>query len=344
MSEVDEHPLTILCVDDERIILTSLKEQLRNALGDVSVETAESGEEGLEVIQELQETGALLPLVISDQLMPGMRGEEFLEAVHALAPDTLKVLLTGQATAEAVGAVVNRAGLYRYIGKPWSEDDLVLTVRQAVRAWLGERDLRRKDMELRETHEALLRFVPQEFLALLERERLADVALGDATQRSMMVVFADIMGYSRLTSELGARKAFDVLNEFVRTLDAVFREAGGFISGLEGDGVLALFPGSAEDAVSASVEAHHALRRLADEPGLGMGLAVHAGDLVLGAVGSPDRLKCDVVGDAVNFCARLEGLTRELDAAAGVRGCRRAPRRSLHAEEFALRSLERSER
>ena len=64
---------TILCVDDEKIILTSLQEQLRNNLNGVNIEIAESGEEGLEVLQDLLEDDIPVPVIVSDQLMPGMR-------------------------------------------------------------------------------------------------------------------------------------------------------------------------------------------------------------------------------------------------------------------------------
>ena len=86
----------ILCVDDEKIILDSLEEQINARLGkDFDIEVAESGEEGLEIIEELEEEGRELAVVISDQLMPGMKGADFLIKVHERNQDALKILLTG---------------------------------------------------------------------------------------------------------------------------------------------------------------------------------------------------------------------------------------------------------
>ena len=307
----------ILCVDDERIILSSLQEQLRYNFPKLTIEVAESGEEALEVLGEMLETSTQVPIVISDQLMPGMRGEELLEMVHGLSPNTLNVLLTGQATADSVGAAVNRANLYRYIGKPWAENDLVLTVREALRAWGQAREIRRKDLELRETHEASMRFVPREFLRALQKERLTDVREGHAIEANMQVLFADMRSFSIHAADLGAKQAFDLLNEYINILDTEIRSSGGFIAGLEGDGILALFPGRPLEAVAAGIQAHHKLlerARTADSgPIIDMGLAVHSGSLVMGTVGNSERLKCDVIGDPVNFCARLESLTREFD-------------------------------
>ena len=94
----------ILCVDDEKIVLDSLKSQLKKSFGsDFEIEIAESGEEALEIIEEFIEDEIDLPVIISDQIMPGMKGDELLIEVNTLLPDTLKILLTGQASADAVG-------------------------------------------------------------------------------------------------------------------------------------------------------------------------------------------------------------------------------------------------
>lgn len=127
----------IVCVDDEKVVLTSLKQELEHGLGDrFNFEIAESGEEGLEVIDEFLSMGLDIPVVISDQLMPGMKGDEFLTEVNSMKGDIRKILLTGQASADAVGNAVNRANLYRYIAKPWDENDLRLTVDEAAKSYL----------------------------------------------------------------------------------------------------------------------------------------------------------------------------------------------------------------
>jgi adenylate cyclase len=305
----------ILCVDDERMILTSLKEQLRSGQLGVDIEIAESGGEALEVVQELIDTGTPFPVIISDQVMPGMRGEELLEKIHKLQPETLCILLTGQATADAVGEAVNRANLYRYIGKPWTEDDLMQTVREALRAWEQARLIEARDQELRDTHAASLRFVPREFLQLLARERLTEVQRGDYIVRPMHIMFADMRDYTGLVEAMDREAAFDVLNQFISAIETAVRDNNGFVNSLEGDAVLALFPGAADDAVGGAIEAHRAVERnIRGETGVNavrMGIAVHSGELILGTVGNDDRLKCDVFGDPVNVCARLERMTRD---------------------------------
>lgn len=127
----------VICVDDEKIILDSLQEQVINRIGDrFECEVAQSGEEGLELIEDLTAEGASIAVIISDQLMPSMKGDEFLIAAHQRVPDAYKILLTGQATLDAVRNAINHARLYRYIMKPWREEDLMLTVEEAAEAFL----------------------------------------------------------------------------------------------------------------------------------------------------------------------------------------------------------------
>ena len=122
----------LLCVDDERILLESLRVELRRVVGsEFQVESAESGEEALALIHQLLLAGSELVMVISDENMPGIKGHDLLAQVRRLSPDTSLVLLTGYSDLEAVKEAVNVAGLYRYINKPWRIDELAFTIRQA---------------------------------------------------------------------------------------------------------------------------------------------------------------------------------------------------------------------
>lgn len=139
----------ILCVDDEQLVLTSLKAQLKRGLGpEYVIETAENGEDALEIIDEIETEGAELPLIISDQIMPGYKGDDLLIVVHERLPKTLSIMLTGHANADAVGRALNLARLYRYISKPWDEVDLILTVSEAVRSYYQARTIEEQKVEL----------------------------------------------------------------------------------------------------------------------------------------------------------------------------------------------------
>ena len=132
----------IICVDDDEIILNSLGEQLKRHIGkNYEIELASSGQEALELARELTAEKINIALVISDQIMPQMSGDEFLIKFHAIYPKTLKILLTGQSEVNSVRKIVNVASLYRYINKPWDETDLILTVKEALRCYGQEEEL-----------------------------------------------------------------------------------------------------------------------------------------------------------------------------------------------------------
>ena len=123
----------ILCVDDEAIILESLKEQLKRRFGSQYLyEMAESVEEAWEIIEELKEDEIEILMIISDWLMPETKGDEFLIKVHEKYPQIVTVMLTGQADNLAVQRAQENANLYCCLYKPWSEEELINIISSAL--------------------------------------------------------------------------------------------------------------------------------------------------------------------------------------------------------------------
>lgn len=111
----------IICVDDDAAVVETLREQLMRYFGHShEVEIATAGDEGLSLIKDIMSRGGSVEVVITDQVMPGLKGDEFLEAVHTLLPETIKILLTGQAGLSDAIDAVNRGGLNLYVEKPWN--------------------------------------------------------------------------------------------------------------------------------------------------------------------------------------------------------------------------------
>ena len=176
---------TILCIDDEEIVLNGLKAELERILEDrpYQVELASSGAEALEILPGFLEQGGVVPLVIADYIMPGMKGDQVLAQIHALSPQTLKIMLTGMANAQAVGNTVNQASLYRYLAKPWYFEDLKLTVNEALlkfetRQQLAEqhRELLRLNQELQGLNQVLEQKVAERTCELAEAKAVAERA------------------------------------------------------------------------------------------------------------------------------------------------------------------------
>lgn len=159
----------VLAVDDEKSITNSLRRSLRKE--NYKLFTAESGAEGLEVLAAND-----IQMVVSDQRMPNMSGTEFLSQVKELYPDTVRVVLSGYAEAEAIVDSINRGEVYRFIGKPWDEDDLKSVIRQG----LAHYDLVIQNRQLSE----------QTKHHLVELERLNNLLAASVEERTRSLQFS----------------------------------------------------------------------------------------------------------------------------------------------------------
>jgi two-component system sensor histidine kinase ChiS len=167
-----------------------------------------------------------------------------------------------------------------------------------------------------ENAQTVHRFIPREFLDLLDRKSLADVKLGDHVLRDMTVFFSDIRDFTQLSERLSPAENFSFLTSYLRNVTPIIREAGGFVDKYLGDGVMALFPGDATNAVGAAVEMNRQLgrynsgRQIAGYVPIRIGMGLHRGSLMLGTIGAEDQMQTTVIADAVNLASRIEGMTK----------------------------------
>jgi response regulator RpfG family c-di-GMP phosphodiesterase len=140
----------VLYVDDEEINLINFREALCDKF---EIFTALSGEEALMVLEKEKE----IALVVSDQRMPGMKGVDLLTKARELAPHAERIIITGYTDPQDIIAAINEGHVYRYILKPWTEEDLQVTITHAVeRHQLKQQnrglieELNRKNLELEE--------------------------------------------------------------------------------------------------------------------------------------------------------------------------------------------------
>lgn len=139
----------IVCVDDEPAVLDSLRRELSEAFEEsCELETAMGGLEAIELVKDLVADQCEVAVIISDYLMPDLKGDEVLRQVCALSPKTLTVMLTGQAGVDGITNAINTAQLYRYIAKPWQPADLQLTVREALNSYIQGQQLQAYQTQL----------------------------------------------------------------------------------------------------------------------------------------------------------------------------------------------------
>lgn len=123
----------ILCVDDEGIVLRALSQDLnRHFKDDYLIELAQSAEDAFEILDELKSDGIRILVIVSDWLMPGMKGDEFLIKAHKRFPKVIKMLLTGQADKEAIKNAQLNANLKYTFSKPWDAKELISKIEEEI--------------------------------------------------------------------------------------------------------------------------------------------------------------------------------------------------------------------
>ncbi|OHD14536.1 MAG: hypothetical protein A2086_14370 [Spirochaetes bacterium GWD1_27_9] len=116
----------IICVDDEAIILLSLKQELKTHFRDkFLVETALNADVAFKVIEKLEKSGFKIIIIISDWLMPGMRGDEFLIKINEKYPEIIEILITGQADEQSIKNLIEKINLQHVIRKPWYPNEII---------------------------------------------------------------------------------------------------------------------------------------------------------------------------------------------------------------------------
>ncbi|MCB6184594.1 response regulator [Leeia sp. TBRC 13508] len=208
---------TILLVDDEVNILSSLRRLFRPV--GYRILTAESGAMGLSILEEES-----VDLVISDMRMPNMTGAEFLKQVKTRWPNVLRILLTGYSELSSTIAAINDGGVYRYLSKPWEEQDLLHTVAQALEYQQLEKEKARLEALTHSQNEKLRHLnenLEREVNARTEELRQTVLFLENAQERlkknffTMLKVFSNFLemregamaGNANRVGELGRRLA-----------------------------------------------------------------------------------------------------------------------------------------
>jgi class 3 adenylate cyclase/HAMP domain-containing protein len=160
------------------------------------------------------------------------------------------------------------------------------------------------------------RFVPKHFANILQKESILDVKPGDATEKDLAILFNDIKNFSTLAEMLSVKETFEFLNTYFEIMSPIILKYKGFIDKFIGDEIMALFDCNPDFLLDAAIEMRLRLKEFNEKikhlnlPTVDMGIGIHYGKVVLGTVGSQERLDTTVVGDTVNTASRIQQLTR----------------------------------
>jgi len=172
------------------------------------------------------------------------------------------------------------------------------------------------EYELFLLNKAYERFIPRQFLSLLDKKSIIEVALGDHVEKEMSILFADIRGFTELSEKISPHENFKFINAYLCRMEPAITENNGFIDKYIGDAIMALFVGSADDALKAGIAMlerlndYNETRQRPERPAIKIGVGINTGVLMLGTVGGQNRMDGTVISDAVNLASRIEGLTK----------------------------------
>ncbi|MBV6493909.1 MAG: hypothetical protein LDLANPLL_01933 [Turneriella sp.] len=164
--------------------------------------------------------------------------------------------------------------------------------------------------------ESVSRFVPERFLEFLGKKDISDISIGEATQRDMTLMFVDIRKFTTLSENMTVEENFHFLNAYLQRMGPSIHSYRGIIDKFIGDAIMALFPDDPEDALKAAISMMQELKTYNEHRGksnytpLQIGIGLHFGPLMLGTVGSSDRMDTTVIGDTVNLASRIESVTK----------------------------------
>jgi class 3 adenylate cyclase len=230
------------------------------------------------------------------------------------------------------------------LGSTFQALTLALGLADRIAAANEERDRaqRRTIEEMSSLNVAYARFVPRAFLDLLGKDDVRDVYLGDGVEREMTVLFSDVRSFTTISEALSPGATFGFINGLLSRTGPIVREHGGIVDKYLGDAIMALFPGSTDEALRAAIALQHAvaahnLERDGSGAPVVVGVGLHRGSLMLGTIGESERMDGTVIADAVNVASRIEGLTKYFGAAIMVSESVRAALDD--PENYAMRYL-----
>lgn len=312
-------PAKILAVDDEPDFELLLRQRFRRQIRDGVFEFrfARHGEEALAALAAEPD----IDLLLLDINMPVMDGLTLLARLREQQAAVRAIIVSAYGDMANLRTAMNR-GAFDFVTKPVDLNDLEITIRKTLDDLGRLRDIEARRAAAERARTNLSRYFSPAVASLLAER---DEPFGAVRRQTVAVLFADIVGFTRMVEDMAPEAVVTMLRQFHERMTAQIFACDGTVEKYIGDAIFAVFgipaPGR-EDAANAlrcadmmlnALDAWNDERAAGGEPRLTIGIGLNYGLAVLGDVGSEHGLSFTVIGDTVNTAARLQGLTRSLD-------------------------------
>ncbi|WP_287287851.1 response regulator [Okeania sp. SIO2B9] len=287
----------ILVVDDEPINVQVLTNHL--TANKYQITQALNGKEALDAVAKHQN----FDLILLDVMMPNMSGYEVCAKIRETYPaENLPILMLTAKNQVADLVMGFQFGANDYLTKPFAKDELLTRIKTHI--------------QLSKITNSYERFVPHEYVKLLSKESIINVKLGDRVSKEMAIFFSDIRSFTTISEQMTSQETFAFVNGYLQQVCPEIRDRHGLIIKFMGDGIMAVFPDGADDAVETAIaqlkklQEYNQTLKAEDFPPIKIGIGIHWGHMMVGIVGEEGRMSGDALSDNVNLTARLEGLTK----------------------------------
>jgi adenylate cyclase len=308
----------ILAVDDEPDFELLIRQRFRRQIRDEEFEFrfAHHGEEALSALSAEPD----IELMLLDINMPVMDGLTLLNELRERQLAVQAIIVSAYGDMTNLRTAMNR-GAFDFVTKPVDLSDLEITVRKALANIAKLREMDRQRRAAERARNNLSRYFSPNIVELLAAQ---DEPLGAGRRETVAVLFADMVGFTRMAEVMAPEDVLALLREFHTRMTAQIFTTGGIVDQYMGDGIFAVFGvpvASSADAANALDCAELMLRALdcwnderegKGDARLDMGIGLNYGPVVLGDVGSEHSVAFTAIGDTVNTAARLQVLTRTL--------------------------------
>jgi adenylate cyclase len=312
-------PSRILAVDDEPdfelLISQRFRKQIRE--GEFAFAFARHGEEALALL----DADPNFDLMLLDINMPVMDGLTLLAKLRERQDTVRSIIVSAYGDMANLRTAMNR-GAFDFVTKPVDLNDLEITIRKTLADVAKLREVERQRAAAERARHNLSRYFSPNIVEMLAAQ---DEPLGAVRRETVAVLFADIVGFTRMAETMPPEAVMNLLRLFHERMTAQIFACGGTVEKYIGDAILAVFgvpTPATNDAANALTCADLMLKALdswneersrAGDPPLAMGIGLNYGPAVLGDVGSAHSMAFTVIGDTVNTASRLQALTRTLE-------------------------------